>query len=276
MDAFRDLRGREPEIGPLLARRGLACGSASGRRLHGPADGVADGTVSAMATPSDQLVPHRPGRGPGDLPGPAAHRHLELRRRLRAGGAGRRRVRHGLAAPRSGSTRSWSSRHPGGRASSCGCPARTPREGALVLHGHLDVVPGTGVGLAGRPVRRRGARRPAVGPRRRRHEGHGRDDPGGRPADGPRGPSSGARRRRGDVRRRGGRRGVRRPLARGPPPRPVRGRDRGDQRGRRLLASRSTAAAPTCCRRPRRGSAGCGWSPTVAPATAARSTRTTR
>ena len=56
-------------------------------------------------------------------------------------------------------------------------PGRNPDKPALVLHGHLDVVPADRRGLERRPVRRRDPRRDAVGPRRRRHEGHGRDDP---------------------------------------------------------------------------------------------------
>ena len=73
------------------------------------------------------------------------------------------------------------------------------------------------------------------------------------------------------LRRRGGRRHARQPLARRPPPAAVRRRDRGDQRGRRLLRHRPTpraSSAPTCCRRPRRASPGCGCARTAAPATA--------
>ena len=55
-------------------------------------------------------------------------------------------------------------------------PGRDPDKPALVLHGHLDVVPADAAQLERRPVRRRGPRRDAVGSRRRRHEGHGRDD----------------------------------------------------------------------------------------------------
>ena len=68
--------------------------------------------------------------------------------------------------------------------------------------------------LAGRPVRRRDPRRLPVGSRRRRHEGHGRDDPHGRRATGP---GKGRRPPRDVVlafrRRRGGRRRVRRALS---------------------------------------------------------------
>ena len=93
-------------------------------------------------------------------------------------------------------------------------------------------------GLERRPVRRRDPRRDAVGPRRRRHEGHGRHDPhlGGRPPAG--GGAARARphprvlRRRGERRRR--RIGARRPRPAGM----VRGCDRGDQRSRRLLDRR--------------------------------------
>ena len=81
------------------------------------------------------------------------------------------------------------------------------------------------------------------------------------------------------LRRRGGRRRARLPLARRPPPRAVRGRDRGGQRGRRLHHHRPTATgepvAPTCCRPPRRASPGCGCAPTAGPGTARCSTTTT-
>ena len=61
-------------------------------------------------------------------------------------------------------------------------PGRNRDKPALVLHGHLDVVPAIAEDWTRRPVRRRDPRRDAVGPRRRRHEGHGRHDPhlGGR------------------------------------------------------------------------------------------------
>ena len=57
-----------------------------------------------------------------------------------------------------------------------------PARGALMLHGHLDVVPAEAVRLERAPVLRGRRGRLRVGPRRGRHEGHGRDDPRGRPA----------------------------------------------------------------------------------------------
>ena len=91
-------------------------------------------------------------------------------------------------------------------------------------------------GVALRPVRGRDRRRLPVGARRRRHEGHGRDDPRGRPRAHAVRAQAAARRRAGLRRRRGGRRRLRRAVAGREPAAAVRGVHRGDQRGRRLLA----------------------------------------
>ena len=52
-----------------------------------------------------------------------------------------------------------------------------PDADALLVHGHLDVVPGRGRGLERPSVLGRDPRRDALGPRRDRHEEHGRDGP---------------------------------------------------------------------------------------------------
>lgn len=52
---------------------------------------------------------------------------------------------------------------------------------ALLIHGHTDVVPAQRRGLDARPVLRRDRGRLRMGTWRGRHEGHGRDDPRGRP-----------------------------------------------------------------------------------------------
>ena len=84
-----------------------------------------------------------------------------------------------------------------------------PSRPALVLHGHLDVVPADGGRLERRSVRRRDPRRDAVGPRRRRHEGHGRHDPDRARRHPGRGGAAGARPDRRVLRRRGERRRLR-------------------------------------------------------------------
>ena len=63
--------------------------------------------------------------------------------------------------------------------------------------------------------------------------------------------------------------------ARRPPPRPVRGRHRGGQRGRRLLDDRRRPARLPAADRGEGPRAGCGSSPTAGPGTARRSTTTT-
>ena len=174
------------------------------------------------------------GRGRRHLPRPHPHRHLELRRRVGPGGArGGRARRH--AARRGGprtrargvgpAPRQRRRAHPRGRPVASGSPrARPPRRRA-----------GARRRLAGRSLLGRGRRRLRLGPGRRRHEGHGRHDPGDRPR-----PRSLRRAAAPGPRRRvpGGRRGgrsLRRHLDRRPPPRPDRGRHRGGKRGRRLL-----------------------------------------
>ena len=119
-------------------------------------------------------------------------------------------------------------------------PSRPP----LLVHGHLDVVPADPAEWSVAPVLRRGARRLHLGPRRRRHEGHGRHGAGAGPRLGPHRRAAAARHRAGLRRRRGGRRQARRPLAGRRAPRPLRGLHRGDQRGRRLLHHRPGRPAP--------------------------------
>ena len=60
-------------------------------------------------------------------------------------------------------------------------PGADPSRGALMLHGHLDVVPAEAADWSVHPFS--GARRGRLrlGPRRGRHEGHGRHDDRGRP-----------------------------------------------------------------------------------------------
>ena len=102
--------------------------------------------------------------------------------------------------------------------------ARPPRRRALHRRG-----------LVGAPALGRGAGRLRLGPRRGRHEGHGRDDPGARaPVQGG-GRRPAARPGLRVPRRRGGRRRVRLALAGRAPPGPVRGVHRGARRGRRVL-----------------------------------------
>ena len=106
--------------------------------------------------------------------------------------------------------------------------ARAPRRGAR-----------RGVGLERASVLRRGRGRLRVGPRRGRHEGHGRHDDRGRPALQTRrdraAAGSGVRVRL----RRGGRREIRLRMAGRQPAGSLRRRHRGGRRGGRLLADDS-------------------------------------
>ena len=140
--AFRDLRGRDPLIDPLLARRGLL-GAARTQPEHAPGAGTVDGmpvTHPASGTPAHSAR-DRAGRGRADLPRPHPDRHVELRRRLRDRGSARRPSTSWACSPRWGSTPSCSRARRAGPASSCGWRAADPTRPALVLHGHLDVVP---------------------------------------------------------------------------------------------------------------------------------------
>ena len=57
-------------------------------------------------------------------------------------GSGRRPTTSPRSSPRSGSSTSWSSRaRRGATTCSAGSPGPIPRRGALLVHGHLDVVP---------------------------------------------------------------------------------------------------------------------------------------
>ena len=113
-------------------------------------------------------------------------------------------------------------------------------------------------GVVGAPVLRRGAGRLRVGPRRRRHEGHGRDDDRGRPPVPPRRRRAAARPRLRLPRRRGGGRRARGAVARRAPAGPLRGLHRGRRRGGRLLADRERAADLPRSRPRRRAWPGCG------------------
>ena len=149
--------------------------------------------------PTDPDRHHQPRRR--RLPGerPAAEYVGE---RLADAGLSSRRC---WSAPRAGPT-SW----PASR-------APTRRADALLVHGHLDVVPAERRRLERAPLLRRGPRRRRLGPRRRRHEEHGRD--GARRASGP-GPARACGPRRDIVhrlhRRRGGQRRGRLGLPRRP------------------------------------------------------------
>ena len=131
----------------------------------------------------------------------ARHRHLQPRRRRRTGSAGRRARRR---TPRRGRDRSsileradlvaptwWPDAAAGTDPRHC-CSTAT----STWCRG--------GRRLADPPLRRRDPRRHGLGPRSRRHEGHGRDDPGRRPALGEDRDPAPPRRRRADAPRRGG------------------------------------------------------------------------
>ncbi len=172
------------------------------------------------------------------MPRPVAVRHLEpdqqraCRRRMGRRTADRRGPRPGPARVRP---------RPGQRRRPLGGRGQQPRRAAHPRPPRRRT--GRCRRLAGPAVRRRDRRRLPVGPRRRRHEEHGRDDARGAPRLGPAGPPPTARRRVRVPRRRGGRRPEGRPLPRRQPRRPVRGLHRGDQRGRWLLAHRRRPAA---------------------------------
>ena len=118
----------------------------------------------------------------------------------------------------------------------CRLAGADPDRGALLVHGHVDVVPADASEWTVRPVLRRRPGRLCLGPRRRRHEGHGRDDRRRRPP---------VLKTHGFVPPRdlvfsfmsdeeaGGAFG--RAVAGRPSPRAVRRGHRGDLRGRRLL-----------------------------------------
>ena len=98
-------------------------------------------------------------------------------------GSGRRPSTSPRSSPTSVSTTSGSSRaRRGATTSSAASPGADPGRGALLVHGHLDVVPADASEWSVHPFSGRGAGRLRVGPRRGRHEGHGRDDARGRSA----------------------------------------------------------------------------------------------
>ena len=77
--------------------------------------------------------------------------------------------------------RSCASRRRAGPTWSPASRAPTRRRGALLVHGHLDVVPADAERVVGAPVLRRDPGRLPVGPRRDRHEGLRRDGARGGP-----------------------------------------------------------------------------------------------
>ena len=93
-----------------------------------------------------------------------------------------------------------------------------PSRPALLIHGHLDVVPADAADWRVHPLSGEVARWLRLGPRRGRHEGHGRDDARGRAPAAARRPQATARHRARVPRRRGGGRQPRRRLARRQPP----------------------------------------------------------
>ena len=85
----------------------------------------------------------------------------------------------------------------GGPTWSPGSRGEDPSRDALLLHGHLDVVPANADDWTAPPVQRGDRRRLRLGTRRGRHEEHGRDDARGRPAAAQRGAPPAAGRRAG-------------------------------------------------------------------------------
>ena len=203
------------------------------------------------------MAPTPRGRGRRALPRPDQDPQRQPRGRLRAGGAGGRRVRRRRAWPRSASRGRSTSRRPGGPASSRGSRAPTRSRDALLVHGHLDVVPAMAEHwkvdpfsgeIADGCVWGRGAVDMKDMDAMILSVVRDRMRTGRRPEP---------RHRARLPRRRGGRRPLRRALARRPPPGPVRRVHRGDRRGRRLLAHRRpTTFGSTSSRRPRRASPG--------------------
>ena len=207
--------------------------------------------------PPARAAPGRRGGGGRARARPHPHRHQQLRRRHAAPARPRRRSTSRSACARSATTPSvFTCGQPGRDGVVVRIPGRDRTRGALLLHGHLDVVPAARGRLDAAAVRRRDRRRPRrahdLGPRRRRHEGHGAMIAGDRARSWAR---NGVQPERDVVAhvpaRRGGRRAHRLALAGREPAGPVRGRDRGGRRGRRLLDDRPRrpAALPRADRR---------------------------
>ena len=171
----------------------------------------------------------------------------QLGDRTRARGAARRPSTSPRSSPRWASSRQIFESQPGRASVVARIEGEDPAAPALLIHGHLDVVPADADDWTHRPVRRRDRRRLRVGPRRGRHEGHGRDDARGRPR--PRCAAAASRRATScspsSPTRRPAARSARSWLVDNHAG-PVRGLHRGDQRGRRLLlhGQRRSAALP--------------------------------
>ena len=125
--------------------------------------------------------PERRGRRAGQRAHPV--RHLQHRRaRDHQGRGGMRATRSPRSSRRSATRPSTSS--PARRAAATSSPAAgqpTPPAARCSIHGHLDVVPAEPADWWVHPFSGAVAGRLRVGPRRGRHEGHGRDDARGRP-----------------------------------------------------------------------------------------------
>ena len=147
---------------------------------------MADDLQNAVRRPRPDSPSYDPAaRGRRAVPRADPDRHLELRRRGRPGGAEGRGVRRRAARRgrhRGPPLRVRAGAHVAGRALGRDAARGTP----LLLHGHLDVVPGRRRGLAGRPVLRRDPGRLRLGPRCGRHEGLRRDAAVGGAGAGPR------------------------------------------------------------------------------------------
>ncbi len=189
---------------------------------------------ASIAWTHDRHAPRRPRRHRPDRPRPHPVRHHQPRRGPVGGGDGGRGVRRAASQGPGARARAHRRRarpherpraHPGTQQGQARARRpRPPRRG-----------PGRPRELVGRPVRRRHQGRHALGPRRRGHEEHGRDDDHGAAGDHHVRPRPRARPDHGLLLRRGGGRRARLRLRRREPARVVRGRHRGDQRGRRLL-----------------------------------------
>ena len=161
-------------MGAFFMGRGAAVPGVPTHRCNAPSARrpiVAGRLVRMPTTGSDLPEVVRIAQRPDPL------RHHELRRGRRAAASARPPSTSARTSRRSASTPEYY--EPIARRTNvmARVPGRDRDKPALVLHGHLDVVPADGRGLERRSVRRRGQRRDAVGSRRRRHEGHGRHDP---------------------------------------------------------------------------------------------------
>ena len=115
------------------------------------------------------------GRGRRAVPRPDPDRHQQLRRRVRAGRAEGGRARRRPARRGRDRVRAVRARVAGGRRWSRSGAGRRADEGALLLHGHLDVVPAAAEDWQVDPFSGRDPGRLRLGSRRGRHEGLRRD-----------------------------------------------------------------------------------------------------